>query len=75
MKHRWFKKKLKGKLAEAFQVTKENPRFAPQSDEEIVIIVEEAKIPPPEDANGTVEDVEFEEEEEDEDSSCGSCGS
>nr|POF06398.1 serine/threonine-protein kinase srk2a [Quercus suber] len=51
MKHRWFKKKLKGKLAEAFQVTKENPRFAPQSDEEIVIIVEEAKIPPPKDAN------------------------
>ncbi|XP_023915745.1 serine/threonine-protein kinase SRK2A isoform X2 [Quercus suber] len=65
MKHRWFKKKLKGKLAEAFQVTKENPRFAPQSDEEIVIIVEEAKIPPPKDANGTAEDVEFEEEEED----------
>uniref|UniRef100_A0A7N2L2F7 ATP phosphoribosyltransferase n=1 Tax=Quercus lobata TaxID=97700 RepID=A0A7N2L2F7_QUELO len=73
MKHRWFKKKLKGKLAEAFQVTKENPRFALQSDEEIVIIVEEAIIPPPEDANVTEEYFEFEEEEEDEDSSCGSC--
>ena len=72
MKHQWFKNKLKGKLAEAFQVTKENPRFALQSDEEIEIIVEEAKIPPPEDANGTEEDVESEEEEEDEDSSCGS---
>ena len=72
MKHQWFKNKLKGKLAEAFQVTKENPRFALQSDEEIEIIFEEAKIPPPEDTNGTEEDVESEEEEEDEDSSCGS---
>ena len=56
MKHSWFKKKLEGKLAEASQVMKENPRFSVQSDEEIKKIVEEAKITPPEDANGTEEE-------------------
>ena len=61
MEHQWFKENLIGKLAEASQVTKGNPKYSLQSDEEIDIIVEEAKIPPPE-----------EEEEEDEDSSCGS---
>ena len=72
MEHRWFNKKLRGKLAEASQVTKENPRFSLQSDEEIENIVEQAKIPLPEDANGTEVDIESEEEEENEDSSCGS---
>lgn len=64
MEHRWFNKKLRGKLAEASQVTQENPGFSLQSDEEIEKIVEEAKIRLPENAIGMEEDVKSEEEED-----------
>ena len=64
MKHQWFKKKLRGKLAEASQVTQENPGFSLQSDEEIEKIVEEAKIRLPENAIGMEEDFKSEEEED-----------
>ena len=64
MEHRWFNKKLRGKLAEASQVTQENPGFSLQSDEEIEKIVEEAKIRLPENAIGMEEDFKSEEEED-----------
>ena len=64
MEHQWFNKKLRGKLAEASQVTQENPGFSLQSDEEIEKIVEEAKIRLPENAIGMEEDVKSEEEED-----------
>ncbi|XP_022763299.1 serine/threonine-protein kinase SRK2A-like [Durio zibethinus] len=80
--HPWFLKNLPRELTEAAQVAyyrKENPTFSLQSVEEIMKIVEEAKIAPPvlryiggfgwggeEDEDAREEDAEEEVEEEDE---------
>lgn len=48
--HPWFLKNLPRELTEAAQAAyyrKENPTFSPQSVEEIMKIVEEARTPPP----------------------------
>lgn len=48
--HPWFVKNLPRELTEAAQTAyyrKENPTFSPQSVEEIMKIVEEARSPPP----------------------------
>lgn len=48
--HPWFLKNLPRELTEAAQTAyyrKENPTFSPQSVEEIMKIVEEARVPPP----------------------------
>lgn len=80
--HPWFLKNLPRELTEAAQAAyyrKENPTFSLQSVEEIMKIVEDAKVPPPssrsiggfgwggeEDVEAKEENVEGEEEEEDE---------
>ncbi|CAB4267826.1 unnamed protein product [Prunus armeniaca] len=76
--HPWFLKNLPRELTEAAQTIyyrKENPTFSLQSIEDIMKIVEEAKIPPPvsrsiggfgwgEEDGDTKEEVEGEEEED-----------
>lgn len=76
--HPWFLKNLPRELTEAAQTIyyrKENPTFSLQTIEDIMKIVEEAKIPPPvsrsiggfswgEEDGDTKEEVEGEEEEE-----------
>nr|WNV33357.1 protein kinase [Betula platyphylla] len=80
--HPWFLKNLPRELTEAAQAIyyeRENPSFSLQSVEDIMQIVEEAKVPPPssrsiggfgwggeEDGDSKEEDVDAEEEEEDE---------
>lgn len=80
--HPWFLKNLPRELTEAAQAMyyeRENPSFSLQSVEDIMQIVEEAKVPPPssrsiggfgwggeEDGDSKEEDVDAEEEEEDE---------
>lgn len=75
--HPWFLKNLPRELTEAAQAIyyRKNPAFSTQSNEDIMKIVEEAKVPAPVsrsiggygwgEEDGDVNEVEAEEEEED----------